>query len=318
MQLIDKAAVEAHLAMADCIGLMREALLRISTGQALQPLRTAMRVDDHCLLGIMPAADPGQQAAGAKLITVMPGNFQKGLPSHQGVVVLFETQTGALRAIVDGEAVTGIRTAAVSAVATDALARADAHVLCVLGSGLQARRHFEAIRLVRDIRQVRVWDIDAASAARYAREMQARHGIPVLDCAHDVASAVAGADIVCTVTAAQTPILLGAHVSPGTHINAVGACTPAARELDTALMQAARLYGDSAESVRHESGDYLIPLREGAIPAAHLLGELGQVLAGTLAGRTDAADITVFEALGLAAEDVAAARWLADRLAPQA
>ena len=314
MQFVDKAAVENTLAMDKCIELMKETLVRYSRKEAVQKLRTAMRIDESCILGIMPAADPGQKTAGAKIITVIPQNFQKNLPSHQGVVVLFETETGSLLAIVDGEAVTGIRTAAVSAAATDALARRDSHALCMLGSGLQARRHLEAIRLVRDIRQVRVWDVSKESSACYAKEMQALYGIPVLDCAYDVAEAVTGADIVCTVTAAKEPILFREHISPGTHINAVGACTAVDRELDSSLVQASRLFGDSVESVRNESGDFLIPLREGCIGEAHLLGEIGQVLSGNLKGRTSDSDITVFEALGLAVEDLAASRYIMEKI----
>lgn len=314
MRFIDKETVETHLTMEVCVGLMRTTLIRYSKKEADQMLRTAMRIDDSRILGIMPAVDHEQEIAGAKIITIIPENFQKNLPSHQGVVVLFETGTGRLLAVVDGEAVTGVRTAAVSAAATDALARSDAHVLCVLGSGLQARRHLEAIRLVRDIHEVRVWDIDRESAARYAKDMQDLHGVPVLDYSENVSSAVTGADIICTVTAAKKPVLFGKHVLPGAHINAVGACSPRDRELDTELVKRSRLFCDSAESATNESGDLLIPLQEGSITGEHLLGEIGQVLAGELKGRTDDADITVFESLGLAVEDIAASYYLINQI----
>jgi ornithine cyclodeaminase len=314
MLFINGDIVEKELLMKSCIDLMRKILVEYSRREALQVLRTAMKIGEKKILGVMPSALMSQQVAGAKIITVFPSNYQKGLPSHQGVVVLFETETGALKAIVDGEAITGIRTAAVSAVATAVLAREDAHILCVMGSGLQARRHLEAIRLVRTITEVRVWDINKAAAALYAEKMQARHGIPVYDCSENPERAVSGADIICTVTAARQPVLFSGYVSPGAHINAVGACAAADRELDTELVRRARFFGDSIESVTRESGDFIIPLQEGAISERHLLGEIGQVLSGELPGRVHSEDITVFEALGLAVEDLAAADYIARRV----
>lgn len=318
MQYFDREQVETLLPMQDCIALMRQTLLDYTQKNAVQVLRTAMQVEESKILGVMPAAYLPLGVAGTKVITVFPGNFKRGLPSHQGVVVLFDTETGALRAVVDGEAVTGVRTAAVSAVATDRLARKGAEVLAILGAGQQARRHLQAISMVRPIREVRVWDIDPAAAARYAAEMQQRYGILVRDCSANVHSAVKGSDIICTVTAAKQPVLFGADVAPGTHINAVGACAAADRELDTALVQKARLFCDSVQSAKAEAGDYLIPLQQGAIAPGHLLGELGAVLSGTLAGRVADNDITIFEALGLAVEDLAAANAVAQRAAGQA
>lgn len=314
MVFIDGETVTKHLDMARCISLMRETLMSDARGETVQPLRSVLRISEGKLLGIMPAAINRCGVAGAKLLTVFPDNYKRKLPSHQGVVVLFDTHTGAIRAVVDAEAVTAIRTPAVSAVATDALARTDAHVLCLLGSGLQARRHIDAICCVREIREVRVWDIDREAAGRFAQEMSKKHGIPVLDCSDSVQQAVCAADVVCTVTAAQAPILFGAHLSPGTHINAVGACTPAARELDGVAVRMARFFGDSAESVLNEAGDFLIPLRAGEIAQTHLLGEIGAVLAGRLPGRLTDEDVTVFEALGLAVEDLAAADYVLQKV----
>lgn len=317
MRYFDPAQVCSLLDMASCIPLMGATLADYSAGRTVQVLRTAMAIEDGKILGVMPAANPAVGIAGTKIITVFPQNFKRGLPSHQGVVVLFETETGALEALLDGEAITGIRTAAVSAAATDALARKDAHVLCILGSGLQARRHLEAMTLVRDITQVRVWDVDRASAQTFAREMSDHYGIPVEECCGSVRDAVEGADIICTVTAAREPVLFGEHVSPGAHINAVGACGAGVRELDAEVMRRGRLFCDSLESARSEAGDYLIPLDQGLISAECLLGEVGKVISGELPGRTDAADITIFEAQGLAVEDLAAADHIVQKARKQ-
>lgn len=228
-------------------------------------------------------------------------------------MLLFDLDTGMLKALLDGDAITGVRTAAVSAAATDALARKDAHTLCILGSGLQARRHLEAIHLVREIREVRVWDIVPESVQRYKTDMEAQFGIPVVDCSGNVQAAVSGADIVCTVTAAREPILFGAHLSAGTHVNAVGACGAANRELDTEAIRRARLFCDSRESCMNEAGDFLIPLRGGEVAESHLLGEIGQVLSGELAGRLSPEDITVYESQGLAVEDLAAGNYVFEK-----
>ena len=310
MLFVNAETVERLLPMGNCIRIMREALVDYSYKKTTQAPRVAMRIERGKILGVMPCAIKAKHVAGAKIITVFPGNFKNGLPSHQGVVAVFETETGRLRAVVDGEAITGIRTAAVSAVATDALSRRNSRALCIMGSGLQARRHLEAIRLVRNITEVRVWDIDTASAVRYAEEMREIHNIPVVSYGDDAEKAAYGADIICTVTAAKQPILLKQHVAPGTHINAVGACAPADRELDSQLVAGALFYCDSTESVMLESGDYLIPLKEGRIAEGHMLGEIGRVLMGRLHGRENPEDVTIFESLGLAVEDLTAADYI--------
>lgn len=182
MHYYEKEVVCALLDMGGCIRLMRDVLIDYSAGRTIQTLRSVLPVSERKLLGLMPAANTAAGIMGVKAITVFPDNFQRGLPSHQGVVLLFDLDTGMLKALLDGDAITGVRTAAVSAAATDALARKDAHTLCILGSGLQARRHLEAIHLVREIREVRVWDIVPESVRRYKAEMEAKFGIPVVDC----------------------------------------------------------------------------------------------------------------------------------------
>lgn len=318
MQFFDKNQVTELLDMTGCIGLMRDTLMDYSSGKTIQILRTAMPLGPKKILGLMPSANTNLGIAGTKIITIFHDNFQRGLPSHQGAVVLFDMDDGHLKAILDADAITGIRTAAVSAAATDALARKDSHILCVLGSGLQARRHVEAMCLVRDITEVRVWDISRESVKRFKADMEAKHGIPVMDCCDDVQKAVEGADIICTVTAAHEPVLFGAHVSAGAHINAVGACLKMNRELDTEVVRKSRFFCDSRESCMNEAGDLLIPIEKGELTEAHLLGEVGQVLNGEIQGRLSDADITIFEAQGLAVEDLASANYIFEKAMEEA
>lgn len=309
MRYISEQEVRERLTMRRCIDLMRELFTTIAQGGVTHKLRMAMPMEPGKLLGVMPGYLPYKDSVGAKIITVYHENYKRGLPSHQGIVAIFDAETGAPRGIVDGMAITAIRTAAVSAVATDALARKDASSLALLGAGVQAATHLEALSLVRKLGEVRVWSIDREEAERFAARESAKYDAPILVC-ETAKEAVADADIVCTVTASKTPVLEGAWLAPGTHINAVGACQPKDRELDSACVAGARLVGDSALSVTSESGDYLFPLQEGLIGETHLLGELGDVLIGKLDGRRDAAEITLFEALGVAAEDIACASWL--------
>ena len=318
MQFFDKNQVTELLDMTGCIGLMRDTLMDYSSGKTIQILRTAMPLGPKKILGLMPSANTNLSIAGTKIITIFHDNFQRGLPSHQGAVVLFDMDDGHLKAILDADAITGIRTAAVSAAATDALARKDSHILCVLGSGLQARRHVEAMCLVRDITEVRVWDISQESVKRFKADMEAKHGIPVMDCCDDVQKAVEGADIICTVTAAHEPVLFGAHVAAGAHINAVGACLKMNRELDTEVVRKSRFFCDSRESCMNEAGDLLIPIEKGELTEAHLLGEVGQVLNGEIQGRLSDADITIFEAQGLAVEDLASANYIFEKAMEEA
>jgi ornithine cyclodeaminase/alanine dehydrogenase-like protein (mu-crystallin family) len=302
------------LDMESCIKLMSETLSALSKGEATQVLRTAMKLQERNILGLMPSAINSKNIAGTKIITIFPENFNKGLPSHQGVVIVFETETGSLKALVEGEAITAIRTAAVSAVATDMLSNKNSKVLAILGSGLQARKHLEAIKLVRNIEVVKVWDINMESASRYSKEMSKKFKIPVVVC-ETSEEAVRDADIICTLTAAREPILFGSHVKKGAHVNAVGACTPNCRELDTELIKNCKLYSDCIESTVNEAGDYLIPLEEGAINREHIQGELGDVILGKISKRENEEDITVFKALGLAVEDLAAADFVLNRVA---
>jgi alanine dehydrogenase len=304
--ILTEADVKRFLPMTECIEVMEEALKALARGEAVQPLRSRMWLPDRSgLLGLMPGHFAPAGVVGLKAVTVMPGNHGTPYDSHQGAVLLFEARHGSLVALADGSAVTAIRTAAVSAVATRALARPEADDLALLGSGVQAASHLEAIHAIRPLRRVRVWSRDADHARAFAARESKRLGLEI----HAVGSpeeAVRRASIVCTVTASRVPILEGAWLAAGTHVNAVGASLATARELDTETVRRARLFVDRRESAENEAGDYLIPLREGAIEPKHLLGELGEVLLGKIPGRSSPDDITLFKSLGLAVEDLAA------------
>jgi ornithine cyclodeaminase len=254
----------------------------------------------------MPAYldDPGVICA--KIITVFPGNRSTPYESHQGSVLLFECEHGRPLAIVDASAITAVRTAAVSAVATRALAQESARDLAILGSGTQAVTHLEAMLAVRPVSRVRVWSRTPENVRRFAQAQSKRHGMEVI-VAGSAQEAVDGADLICTVTSAREPVLEGAWIAPGAHINAAGASTPAFRELDAATVERSRVVVDRRESALNEAADILIPMQEGRIAEDHILAELGDVLAGGLRIRTSDDDITLFRSLGLAIEDLAAA-----------
>jgi ornithine cyclodeaminase len=310
--LISGAEVRALLPMSECIGVMEGALKSVTDGTSVLPLRTVMKLDGTPnAFAAMPAVvGKGNGASlGAKIITVFPGNDATPYDAHIGVVLLFDAEHGKLLAIADASSITAIRTSAVSGLATRLLARDDAHELAILGAGVLALPHLEAIRCVRDIRRVRVWSRSSERATEFAARARRQFDIEVV-VSGSAREAVEGADIVCTITAARTPVLEGAWLAPGTHVNAVGASIPTARELDTAAVVRSRLFADRRESTMAEAGDFLIPRGEGAVTDAHILGELGDLLAGTVPGRVHRDDVTLFKSLGLAVEDVASLRHI--------
>ncbi|RLQ92397.1 ornithine cyclodeaminase family protein [Falsibacillus albus] len=309
MLSIDSSEVHTLLTMQSCIEAMRKALAELASGKAVQELRSVVPIEEGKLLGQMPGFLKHSEILGTKVITIFQNNHEKGLPSHQGVVLLFDSKDGSLKAAVDGNAITAIRTAAVSAVATDLLARKNAQTLCVLGSGEQARSHIEAMVLVRQIKLIKVWSRRREKAERLKAEMEKAFNISIQVC--DTAEeAAADAEIICTVTASKEPVLLGEWVAKGVHVNAVGACKASDRELDSELVKQSEFFVDRRESAVHESGDYLIPLMEGVIDESHIAGEIGDLLVGKLRGRSSEELITVFESLGLAIEDLAAANFV--------
>ena len=314
--IVSHADVERLLAMPACIDLMGETLAATARGDALLPLRQVLRLrDGHGAFAVMPAilggAD-GPTQIGAKIITVFHGNAATPYESHIGVVLYFDDVHGRLLAIIDASSVTAIRTAAVSGLATRLLANPDASDLAILGAGVQARTHLEAMLAVRPITRVRLWSRGTDRSAAFARWAQTRFGVAVELC-ESPERAVTGAQLICTVSGSSEPIVRGEWLATGVHINAVGASVPTARELDTAAVKLCRLFVDRRESAVNEAGDFLIPQREGAIDETHILGELGAVVLGDVAGRTSADDRTLFKSLGLAVEDVASARLIYER-----
>jgi ornithine cyclodeaminase/alanine dehydrogenase-like protein (mu-crystallin family) len=305
--VIGRTEVERLLPMERCIELMGETLAALSRGEAVNPLRAIVRIPEGPnMLGLMPAALSKPPAFGAKLISVFPENRAAGLESHQGFVALFESEHGRPVALVDASAVTAIRTAAVSAVATRALANPGAGDLALLGSGTQARSHLSAMLAIRPIRRVRAWSPDRERLTHFAADAGTLTGFEV-EAADSAQAAVDSADLVCTVTAAREPILHGAWLSAGCHVNAVGSSTPAARELDADAVRRARFFVDRRESALAESGDILAAIRDGAVDERHIVGDIGDVLNGTVTGRREPREITLFKSLGLGVEDLAAA-----------
>jgi ornithine cyclodeaminase len=313
LPIIDEKNVERFLPMPECIEVMERTLTALARGEAVLPLRSIVWMPEKVgALGLMPAFLAGDKVVGVKAVTYFPGNEGTELDSHQGAVLLFESERGRLLAVCDATSITAIRTAAVSGVATRALAREDAADLALVGSGVQARTHLAAIRAVRSLTRVRVASQDFARASSFAAREGRRHGIEIEPCP-SVERAVRGASIVCTVTSAREPVVRGDWLAPGAHVNAVGSSVPFARELDTAAVVRSRLYVDRRESALNEAGDFLIPKKEGAVGDDHIVGEIGEVLLGKVPGRRSANEITLFKSLGLAVEDVACARHVWDK-----
>jgi len=317
--LLSDHDVRALLPMAECIDAMEGALRSVAEGNAVLPLRTVVRLaNTHNAFATMPAIlGAGRTASiGAKVITVFPGNDATPYDSHIGVVLLFDAEYGTLQAIADASSITAIRTAAVSGLATRVLANAEASDLAILGAGVLAMPHLDAICAVRPIRRVRIWSRSGSArdsrAQTFATRARETRNVDVVVC-DDVESAVSHAHVICTITSSRTPILEGRWLTPGVHINAVGASLASARELDTDAVVRARYYADRRESTMAEAGDFLIPRAEGAINDSHMRGDLGHVLLGTVIGRTTPSDITLFKSLGLAVEDVAAVRHVYER-----
>jgi alanine dehydrogenase len=305
--LLAESDVRAVLSMDALIDLMERALTEYSAGRVTQPLRTVLAVGaEHAFYALMPAALREPAAIGTKLVTVFGSNAARGLPTHLATIVLVDPETGALQAIMDGRYITEARTAAVSAASTRHLARKDARVLAVIGSGVQARSHIEALTRVRRFEEVRIWSRTATHVTSLIDEMMMRV-TPRLVPAASARDAVDGADVIALVSASREPVVLGEWIRRGAHLCAVGACRPDQREMDTALVRSARVFVDSRAGAVAEAGDLVIPIKEGAIDASHIAGELGETFAGTVAGRRDDEEITVFKSLGMAVEDVAAA-----------
>src|SRR5712692_4448610 len=305
------AEVERLLPMSECIAVMEEALAALARGEADQPLRTIFKpAGVKGVLAMMPTFRAGESPMfGLKAICVFPGNAAIGMDAHQGGVMLFDGKTGVPLALVNASAITAIRTAAVSAVATRLLAREDSSELAIIGAGVQARTHLSAMACIRRIKRARIASGRFDNAQKFAEEMQPRFPF-VIEPIESAETAVRGADLIVTATTAREPVLRRDWILPGAHINAIGTFSPTAREIDTATMAAATLFVDRRESALNEAGDYLLAAKEGAIGPKHIVAELGEVLIDAHPGRTSPNEITVFKSLGLAIEDLAAAAYV--------
>jgi len=296
VRVLDEHDVLQLLPMGECIDVMAEALASLARGEVHNPLRFVVRPPGEAsLLGLMPAHRGGESKLwGLKTVAIFPGNSARGLDSHQGFVALFDGETGETRALLNAGAITAVRTAAVSGVATRLLARDDARTLALIGAGIQARSHLDAMRAVRDFDHIVVFSRTPGKLAG-------------IEDAPSAEAAVRDADVICTTTNAAEPIIDHAWLKPGVHINAVGSSIPTTRELDTATMRDAALFVDRRESTITEAGDFLFPQREGAIGPEHIRAEIGELLIGAGEGRRSQDELTVFKSLGLAVEDLAAA-----------
>jgi ornithine cyclodeaminase len=290
--------------MHECIEVMENMFRALATDECIQPLRTIMRLPENKgLLGMMPGYVKELNVMGIKLISVFHNNSESGYPSHQGIVMLFDGTHGRPLMLFDAEEITALRTAAASAVATKLLSNADVHSLGILGTGVQAEKHIEAISLVRDIDEIHIWGRNRDHAIFLAEKIIGRYNSAIIveDSAENVAK---NAAIICTVTSSPHPVLQGEWIRGGTHINAVGSSTPATRELDTATISKSRLFTDRYESLFNEAGDFIFPKNEGVIFNDFVKAEIGEVLTGKKEGRTNTDDITVFKSLGIAVEDI--------------
>jgi ornithine cyclodeaminase len=311
MIFLDREEVAQRLTYDLAISVVRQAMMDLSSGLTRQHLRSILPLGGDRAFGIMPGALGEGRAFGAKLISVYPENFARGLQSHQGFVLLFDPDTGAPVCLAHAGEVTAIRTAAASAVATDVLALPQASRLLVLGYGEQAATHIRAISKVRKLTSVEVWGRSAERSESFAGRMAQETGLKVLPVA-DVEAAAANADIICTVSGAETPILLGHWVQPGTHINLVGSSRAGPVEVDSDLVVASRFIADSREGVLAQGAEFLVAKAAGLVGDDHVVGEIGQVLNGTLEGRQSADQITAYKSLGHIVQDLASVQALMD------
>ena len=317
-RLLTEENVKAVLTMDDLIETMTSALHRFSTGGVMQPVRSVVTVNPHAFFGLMPAyvggsADASNKSLGAKLVTVFESNAERGLPTHLASIALLDPQTGALKALLDGRYITEARTAAVSAVTSRLLARQNAASLAIIGSGVQAHSHLEALSRVHKLRQVTVWSPNKERRDRFVGWCQSRlkspsdsGGVALAKSVDHAGEAVVGADLIVLATSSPTPVIENNWVKPGAHVMSVGACRPNQREMDPELVERARLFVDSRAAALVESGDIVMGIQERRFSADHVVAELGELVAGATGRRTDT-EVTIFKSLGMAVEDVTAA-----------
>ncbi len=313
MLIINHSQVRELLPMRDCMEVVGKALADLARGEGVQPLRSGiLRPDRQGVLAWMPGSLAAGRPFGVKILSVVDDPGELGVESHQGGVMIFDPTNGSPLALCEAGAITAVRTAAVSALATDRLARSDSKILAILGAGTQANSHIEAMLEVREISHIRIWSRDADKAKAFAENQAARRDVTV-EAAADIASAVAGAGIVCTTTSAQEPILFAEMLEPGMHINAVGASIPSWREIDPGVLPLVSLFTDRRESLQNEAGEYIQAVENGLVEQGLVVPEIGEVMNGDHPGRTSETEITLFRSLGLAVEDIATAQLVFER-----
>ena len=299
--------------MEECITIMENIFIQLEEDQAFNPLRSAMLIPgENGLLSMMPGYVNKQDIMGIKSVSVYPENANIGLESHQGSVTLFNALNGTPLAIMEAGQITAIRTAAVSGLATRILAKKNSKILAILGSGIQAKTHIEAMTTILNLEEIRVWSKNKKNAKKLVEEQRKKYAIPFRPF-DTVNEAIYNADIICTTTAAVEPILQGNYLMQGVHINAVGSSVRNTRELDGFAIKLSKLYVDKIESTINESGDFLMAKQEGTIDDNHIIGTLGEILTKQKKGRNNINDITLFKSLGLAVEDIATAFFIYDK-----
>jgi ornithine cyclodeaminase/alanine dehydrogenase-like protein (mu-crystallin family) len=307
LRVLSASEVRRALPMAEAVAAMKEAFRELSAGAAVVPPRARIRVEERGGdVLVMPAYSPAAGRVGLKVITLFERNREIGLPFIQAVVLVIDAATGAPAALMDGTALTAVRTGAASGAATDLLARPDVRKAAIFGAGLQARAQLEAVRAVRPIAEVAVFDPDRGRAVEFAARAARELGLTA-SAAATPAEALAGADVVCTATTAVTPVFADADLAPGSHVNAVGSYKPRVREIPSETVARALVFVDQREAAWEEAGDLIMPLEAGLITRDHVLAELGEVVAGTRPGRRGPGDVTLFKSVGLAVQDLAAA-----------
>lgn len=313
IRVLRGAEVRQLLPMAECVDLMHRTMIAVSERRVVLPLRSVMVMPGELgMLGNMPGYLAEPECFGVKLVSLIPRNKPPQYSSHLGLVLLFEAEHGCPVALLDAAEITAIRTAAASGLATRLLARPDAGDLALLGAGEQARSHLEAMLAVRALRRIRVWARDVSKAAAFARVEGARHGIDI-ETSATVAEAVAGTDIICTLTKAREPILLGEWLAPGVHLNVVGSSIAATAEIDTPAVVKSRFFVDCRDSTVHEGGEYLRALKAGAITPEHILAEIGEVAKESKMGRRTPSDVTLYKSLGISPQDLASAHFVLEK-----
>jgi ornithine cyclodeaminase len=308
IRILSATDVKQALPMKAAIAGMKSAFAQLSTGEAAVPLRGQLAIAPYAATTLtMPAYLAGSDALAVKVVSVFPQNSALELPLIHGLVLVLEAETGRPLALIEGAALTAIRTGAGAGAATDFLAREDAMVLAILGSGAQARTQLEAVCTVRDIKEVRVYSPHNSHAVAFAREMKGVGPVPgTIRIMSSAATAVRGADIVCAATTSSTPVFAGADLQPGAHVNGVGSFLPTMQEIDFETVRRSLVVVDQREAALEEAGDLIIPIRAGKITAAHIHAEIGEIIAGRKSGRANRQQITFFKSVGNAAQDAIA------------